>query len=530
MSNIPYTTAASDFLKKNIVDIESRGELVDFTATDFATLRSALLDYIKAVYPFDYQNFTESDFGVMFAELVAYMGSIMSYKADMLAHEGFIKTAKSRHNVKKLLELIGIRLRGPSGGAGSCRATANIELTTESYSIPVQNRVVSVASPTDGGPVNYTLYTVEGGVLNPPSSDGSIILLSSTADNPNAPLVWSNLALVEGALGEDVGTFTELGALKQVTLQEGPVIENSIQVLVESTDSEASGVYTEVESLFSASGADHRVFSVVYDDDYNATVLFGDGTNGAVPPTNATYRIYYRVGGGERGNAPTSYINTTVQNSTGGVSFVIENVAAITGGADAETVQRAKVYGPLAFKSQDRLVTLEDYKTFATRFVGPTGSTAKAVASTRKGFSSANVIDVFVLEKANNLQLQKSSAAFKTSLLEAMNQKKMLTDELVVVDGLVRTVDLSMTVFVDRFFLKKEIEILQRSSDMVKNYFNVDNREFGERIWLDDINRAVFNGVQEVKIATIDNLDKDIQLNYNEIIQLNNLVINVSYV
>jgi len=95
---------------------------------------------------------------------------------------------------------------------------------------------------------------------------------------------------------------------------------------------------------------------------------------------------------------------------------------------------------------------------------------------------------------------------------------------------LVRTVDLSMTVFVDRFFLKKEIEILQRSSDMVKNYFNVDNREFGERIWLDDINRAVFNGVQEVKIATIDNLDKDIQLNYNEIIQLNNLVINVSYV
>lgn len=529
MSNIPYTTAASDFLKKNIVDIDNRGDLIDFTATDFATLREALLDYIKAVYPLDYQNFTESDFGVMFAELVAYMGSVMSYKADMLAHEGFIRTAKNRHNVKKLLELIGIRLRGPAGGAGSCRATANAVLATDSYTIPIQNRVVSVTSPQDGGPVNYTLYTVEGGVLNPPTSDGSISLLSSTADDTASPKVWSNLALVEGALAEETGNFTDLGTLKQVNLLEGPVIEGSIQILVES-QSNASGVYTEVESLFSASSADHKVFSVVYDDDYNATVLFGDGTNGAVPSTNDVYRIYYRVGGGERGNAPQSYINTTVLNDTGTVSFVIENVMAITGGADAESVDRAKIYGPLAFKSQDRLVTLEDYKTFATRFVGPTGSTAKAVASTRRGFSSANVIDIFVLEKANNLQLQKSSAAFKSALLEAMDKKKMLTDELVVVDGLVRAVDLSMTVFVDRFFFKKEIEILEKSAEMVRRYFNVDNREFGERIWLEDINRGVFNGVDEVKISTIDNLDKDIQLNYNEIIQLNNLVINVSYV
>jgi len=142
----------------------------------------------------------------------------------------------------------------------------------------------------------------------------------------------------------------------------------------------------------------------------------------------------------------------------------------------------------------------------------------------------ANMIDVYVLEKANNTQLTKTSVAYKTALLQAMNEKKMLTDELVVVDGLIRAIDLSMTIFVDKSYRRREIELLQKSSDAVKSYFNVDNRDFGERVYLDDINRNVFNSVQEVKISTIDNLDQNIQLNYNEIIQLNNLVINVTYV
>ena len=528
MSNIPYTTADTDFLKNLVADIDSRGDLIDFTATDFATLRQALIDYMKLVYGEQYQNFSESDLGMMFAELVAYMGSVMSYKADMLAHEGFIKTAKDRRNVKKLLELIGVRMRGPAGGAGKARVIADASLTGESYGVAAQDRVVTLTSPNDGGPVNYTLYTNTGGLFDNPQPDGGIVLLSSTADNVDKT-VWSNLSLVEGSLAIDSGTFRDLGIIKEVTLEEGPVVEGSIQVLVDAPGSSASGYYTEVESIYSASSNEHRIFSINYDTDYNATVSFGDGTNGAVPPTNSTYTIYYRVGGGERGNAPRSFINTTIP-TVEGANLTVENTEAITGGTDAETVERAKKYGPLAYKAQERLVSLEDFRTFATRFVGPTGSTAKATASVRKAFSSANVIDVFVVEKANNLQLQKASVAFKAALLEAMNNKKMLTDELVVVDGLIRTVDLAMTIYVDRFYRPREVEIIEKAAKAATDFFLADNREFGERIWLEEINRAVFNTVDEVKISKIDNISNDIQLNFNEIIQLNNLVINISYV
>ena len=57
---------------------------------------------------------------------------------------------------------------------------------------------------------------------------------------------------------------------------------------------------------------------------------------------------------------------------------------------------------------------------------------------------------------------------------------------------------------------------------------NVDNTEFGDPLILADLNRSVFE-VDEVRYSTIDNLKQDILVDYNEIIQLNNLTINVDY-
>ena len=95
---------------------------MNFAATDFLSLRKSIIKYIKAVYPTEYQYFVEADLGMMFIELVAYMGSIMSMKADMLANENFFATAQQRSSVKKLMQLIGIRMRGPLSAAADANA------------------------------------------------------------------------------------------------------------------------------------------------------------------------------------------------------------------------------------------------------------------------------------------------------------------------------------------------------------------------------------------------------------------------
>ena len=116
-------TVKSDFIKLVSVPEGKKSKFIDFAATDFASIKDKLIEYIQAVYPLDYQNFSETDLGVMLIELVSYMGAVMSFKADAIAHESFLRTAKKRDNVRKLLELIGVSLKGPISSAANAQIT-----------------------------------------------------------------------------------------------------------------------------------------------------------------------------------------------------------------------------------------------------------------------------------------------------------------------------------------------------------------------------------------------------------------------
>jgi len=175
-------------------------------------------------------------------------------------------------------------------------------------------------------------------------------------------------------------------------------------------------------------------------------------------------------------------------------------------------------------------VSLDDYVTFANTYKDSLGQSAKATAATRKAFSSANVIDIYLLQKASPTQLQKASLSFKEAMLKAMEPKKMMTDELVLVDGLIRTVDLNVTLTLDAAFETNESDIKARVARTINNFFNVDNREFGETFYPDDVAREVFTSVNEIRIAEVTNFKDPIALNINEVIQLNNFTLTMNYV
>lgn len=529
-------TVTSDFLKLARVEDINKENLINFAATDFLTLRQSLIDYVKAVYPLDYNYFAESDLGMMLIELVAYMGHVMSYKADYLANENMLRTARSRESVKKLLELIGIRMKGPIAAA----ANAKITLTTApswspsatSYlEISPQNRVVSINSPEDGAPLTYTLYKVgSDGDIDNANVNGSVIIYASEKDSTT---VVSNLVLLEGALVIETGTFSDTESIKSVQLQQTPIVEGSVQAFVTGQAS-TSGVYRQVDNVFFASGSGDKVFQLISTDNYGGTVVFGDNNLGQSPNIGDTYTILYRIGGGSRGNITNSLINAQINTTFNGASVtthaaVVENTTQGTGGADAETVEHAKKYAPLVFRSQSRLVTLQDFKAYVNSFITSYGSVGKATAVVRKAYSSANIIDIYVLEKANDFQLRKSTPEYKRQIINAINDLKMLTDEVVVVDGLIRSLDLNVTIRVDDKYQSREESIKNKVKNQILSFFNVDRNDFGKEFNPQDLTRSIFE-VSEVRFATVDNVPNAIKLNFNEIIQLNNLALNIVYV
>lgn len=529
-------TASTDFMKLSSIPNRKKIEYIDYAGTDFFSLRDNLIAYIKAVYPLDYQNFSESDLGMMLIEVVSYMGSVLSLKGDMLANENYLRTVKNRNNLKKLLELIGVDMMGPLGAGAGARMTNSENPTDDDFPFTVapEQRTIAITSKEDGAPVNYTLYKVVNNTIeNIQNAAGQLTLNQSEVTNGGAlgtSSIFDNLALLEGALAVQKGTFDTLEGNKRVALTNSPIIEGSVQVYVTTAneDSDANGSYQQVNRLYSASGATDRVFQVIYDDDYAATVLFGDNALGISPPAGSEFTVTYRVGGGSRGNIGEGILNvqTTASNLDGiDKTFTLENRTAATGGAEAETAEHAKKYAPYTFKRQDRVVTLEDYIAIGNTFRTKQGTIGKTTAAVRDAFSSGNVIDVYTLEKADDLRMQKASPTFKKELLEEIEPKKMLTDEVVVVDGLIRTLDLVMTIRIDRELETIQQQIEQEVSDVIRQHFNIDNADFGKPFVATELNREVFR-LPNVRYATIDNLPEIIEVDFNEIIQLNNFTIN----
>jgi len=529
-------TVQSDYLKYLPTELDNKAKLIDFAAGDFASYREALINYVKATFPLDYNNFESSDFGVMLIELMAAVGHIQSSKADYLANENFLSTARSRDSVKRMLELIGVRMKGPISAA----ANAQIELpglsdTVSSITITGANRSISINSPEDGGALTYTLYRMNSnGLIDGLGEDTADITVE--IDAFEGAYVASGLVLQEGALVQETGTFRSADRVQEISLAQAPYIEKSAQVYIAGS-LETEGSYTEEDNIYFASGGTDKVFQVTTDENFRASLLFGDNSVGRSPAIGDAYRVLYRIGGGERGNIANSFINAPIDvtaNFIGGgtspIQGTLENTSIGTGGRNAETVESAKRYGPLFFRSQDRLVTLEDYKGHANRFASNYGSTGKAAAVVRRAYSSANIIDLFVLEKASNTQLRRATQEYKKQLLESITPKKMLTDEVVVVDGLIRTMDLFLVLTLDSNFKSGQNQIIQSARELTQKYFNVDNTDFGEPFVPQDLIRYILDNETNIRYARVDNVESPISVGFNEVIQLNNLNITVSFV
>ena len=144
------------------------------------------------------------------------------------------------------------------------------------------------------------------------------------------------------------------------------------------------------------------------------------------------------------------------------------------------------------------------------------------------------MIDIYLVAYANEVdgirtQVERASISFKHELLDYLNLYKMLTDEVTIVDGLIRTLDLKATLFVDQAFKPYEEDVKRTAANKILSFFDINKREFGERIRVDELNRVLFE-LPEVRFSRLDNLTNDIKLDMNEILQLNNVDFSIEYV
>lgn len=124
---------------------------IDTLAKDFQSFRRALLDFSTLRYP-EWQERSEADFGVMFAEALASAADDLSYLQDRIAAEAFLETATERRSLVRLARLVDYEPRP----ATSARTTLRLTVAAGTP-IPAGARV-SGAAP-DGTAVDFETGT-----------------------------------------------------------------------------------------------------------------------------------------------------------------------------------------------------------------------------------------------------------------------------------------------------------------------------------------------------------------------------------
>ncbi len=74
---------------------------------DFNTLRNNLIQYSKTYFPNTYNDFTETSTGMLFMEMAAYVGDVMSFYLDNQIQETFIQKARQTTNLYALAYSLG---------------------------------------------------------------------------------------------------------------------------------------------------------------------------------------------------------------------------------------------------------------------------------------------------------------------------------------------------------------------------------------------------------------------------------------
>ena len=93
----------------NTGNIKNKGRDIKYLNKDFGQFRDNLIEFAKTYFPTTYSDFNESSPGMMFIEMVSYLGDVLGYYIDDTLKESMIHSAEDRANVVALANFLGYK-------------------------------------------------------------------------------------------------------------------------------------------------------------------------------------------------------------------------------------------------------------------------------------------------------------------------------------------------------------------------------------------------------------------------------------
>jgi hypothetical protein len=412
---------------------------IKYINRDFTDYKAQLVDFAKNYFPDSYNDFSPTSPGMMFIEMAAYVGDILSFYQDTQLQETYLQYAKNPANLYNLAYMMGYRPKTTTVSETMVEVSQIVGSVlgepdwSQALQIPANTRLKA----TTQGQVNFLIEKPIDFTFSS-SYDPTEINVNSL-DNVGQPLSFLLTKTVKAISGE-VKTLTQtIGSVekfKTITIEDSNIVG-----ILSITENNGNTLWHEVpylgqdtmfvESSNTSSDRDKVPFSLTlqrvprrFVTRFNSTgqlqIQFGAGITGqsdeiitpdptnvgfgsnqglsridyaydpsnflstqayGLAPSNTVLEIKYLTGGGVAANIPANTLNTLV--GFGGIftdptnSLTFNNPEAATGGRDGDTVEELRQNSLRAFNEQGRAVTLQDYTVRALSMPTTLGSIAK---------------------------------------------------------------------------------------------------------------------------------------------------------
>lgn len=432
---------------------------------DFEEIMEVLKQRVQTKLPNRWTDFLQSNFGVELLEAVAYEAMLMNYYVNANINESFMPTAKTEHAVKNLARTIGYK---PSRASQSLvPVTFQLEKTSSNtIYIPKYTKI-----STDN---NIKFYTTEEVIISPHET--------MTTTNAKSGILSTDIIISNG-----IAKYRYKLRKQNVVHIESVISDNFEYEYVDFIDTNAKNPYYTVE----------------YDSDNNAYIIFGDNIYGINPYEGETITVLYVIDNDslENNNILPNAITTIdslIYDVTGALVTDIKayNEIIATGGSTAETLDEIKRNAPSIYRTQHRAVTRQDFKDLVL-----------AMPEIEK----VSIIDHYNLEEVGIFGVKICpipknggylNRLLKEKILNYLEDKKIISTQISIIDPTYITFDMNILLQASP---TANLNILKNSiKKEISSYLAWQNREFGQEVDKTEIQRRVSSLVDVLQVYNID--------------------------
>ena len=325
--------------------------IIQSTELDFTNIKESLKTYLQRQTEFQDYNFEASGLSNIM-DVLAYNTHVNGLIANFGLNESFLGSAQLRSSVVSHAETLGYYPRSKTTSSATITLQINGTGDTATSSVELNKGTKFTASVNE---VNYTFQTIEKLIaLN--DGAGNFTFTTSAGNG--------NITIKEGT--EKTKTFLvgETSDQQVYVIPDETIDTTTIAVKVfDSPTSESSTSYTDINDQVRIND-DSTVFIVREVPNGYYEITFSDGNVlGKAPVAGNKIEItYLSTVGADANNASVFTAQQSVTVGGSGRTLTTTTVTNSASGAEKETIASIKANAPVAFATQQRLVTAEDYK------------------------------------------------------------------------------------------------------------------------------------------------------------------------